>query len=215
VAGVGAALALLWLDVARAVEGLADLAWLALASLAGWVLADLVSGVVHWWADRIASERFPLLGSTFVRPFREHHEDPLGICRSDWVGTNGNTCIVVLPFVLLACFWQPWPAGGAGGLFASAAFVSLASWSVATNQIHKWAHAPRVPGPVRGLQRAGIFLSPGHHARHHTPPYARRYCITAGRFDALLDAIGLFPALEGLLGCPQPGPLARRRRSAS
>ena len=76
VAGVGLGLALLVHRVGRAVEGFGDAALVALAALAGWVLADLVSGVVHWWADRVASEDTPLLGPHFVRPFREHHEDP-------------------------------------------------------------------------------------------------------------------------------------------
>jgi ubiquitin-conjugating enzyme E2 variant len=199
--------------VALGVHDTGDLAVASLAVLVGWVLADLVSGVVHWWADRVASENTPLVGPTFVRPFREHHEDPLGICRNDWVGTNGNTCIVMLPFLVGACFWLPAEPAGAGSLFASAAFVTLAVSAGLTNQIHKWAHQPRAPRGVRALQRAGLLLSSGHHARHHTPPFARHYCITTGWLNPAIDALGLFPALEGRLarvGRREPGRRAGR-----
>jgi ubiquitin-conjugating enzyme E2 variant len=198
VVGAGAAFAVLCARVARGVQGAGELALVGLALLVGWVLADLVSGVVHWWADRIASEDTPIFGPAFVRPFREHHEDPLGICRNDWVETNGNTCIAMLPFLLAACLWPPPQPLGGGLLFSSSAFVALALWSGLTNQIHCWAHQPRPPRVVRALQRAGLLLSSGHHARHHTPPFARHYCITTGWLNPLLDSLGVFPALEDL-----------------
>ena len=208
--GAGAAFVVLCGRVARGVHGPGELALVGLAGLVGWVLADLVSGVVHWWADRIASEDTPLFGPTFVRPFREHHEDPLGICRNDWVETNGNTCIVMLPFLLAACFWLPGQPLGGAPLFISSAFVSLALWSGLTNQIHRWAHEPRAPRVVRMLQGSGLLLSSGHHARHHTPPFARHYCITSGWLNPLLDSLGVFPALEGLLVRPLRGASPRR-----
>lgn len=199
-AGVGVGAALLAARVGRSVHGPADVALVAAALLAGWLGADLASGVVHWWADRIAAEDFPVLGALFVRPFREHHEDPTGICRNDFVSTNGNTGMVVLPFLVAACAWTPQAAQSPLALFASAGCLALALWSCLTNQIHQWAHQSRPPRLVRRLQGAGLLLSPAHHARHHRPPFARCYCITAGRLDALLDGLGLFPALERALG---------------
>lgn len=216
VAGVGAALLYLSLRLGRGVDGAGDLAVVGLALLVGLLLADLTSGLVHWWADRIASEDFPLLGPLFVRPFREHHEDPTGICRHDFFETNGNTCMVVLPFLAAACLLSPGAPAGRGALFASATFLALVVWSCLTNQIHKWAHLPRVPAGVRRLQRARLVLSPGHHAEHHEPPFARRYCITTGWLDPLVDGLRVFLALEHLLGRLPPGTRgsgAKRARS--
>lgn len=216
VAGVGAALLFLARRILRGVDGAGDLATVGLALLVGLLLADLTSGLVHWWADRMAREDFPLLGPLFVRPFREHHEDPAGICGHDFFETNGNTCMVVLPFLAAACLSTLAAPVGRGALFASATFLALVVWSCLTNQIHKWAHLPRVPALVRRLQRARLVLSPSHHAEHHEPPFACRYCITTGWLDPLLDGLRVFHALEQLLGRLPPetgGSSARRARS--
>jgi hypothetical protein len=206
--GAAAAAALLAVRVACSVDGPADGVLVTAALLAGWVAADLVSGVVHWWADRIAAEDFPVLGPLFVRPFREHHEDPTSICRHDFVATNGNTGMVVLAFLVAACAWTPRGELSAGALFSSAGCLGLAVWSGLTNQIHQWAHEPSPPRVVRRLQGAGLLLKPAHHARHHRAPFARCYCITAGWLDPLLDGLGLFPALERALGRLQRGSAA-------
>ena len=153
----------------------------------------------------VVSSKLPGLGPLFVRPFREHHEDPTGICRHDFLETNGNTCILVLPFLVAACLSTLGAPVGRGALFASTSFVALVVWSCLTNQIHKWAHLPRVSAGVRRLQRARLVLSPGHHAEHHEPPFARRYCITTGWLDPLLDGLRVFRALEHLLGSLPPG----------
>ena len=54
------------------------------ALLAGYVAADIGSGTLHWFFDTWLSAKTPVLGSMFVRPFREHHVDPLAITRHDF-----------------------------------------------------------------------------------------------------------------------------------
>jgi sterol desaturase/sphingolipid hydroxylase (fatty acid hydroxylase superfamily) len=81
----------------------------------------------------------------------------------------------------------------------SIAVIFLVIFSFAlffTNEIHKWAHRENVSRPVAWLQRSGLILSPAHHAAHHTAPFNRRYCITAGWLNLLLDGTGFFRALE-------------------
>ena len=178
---------------------------LVLASILSLPLADFFSGLFHWSADRLLSDRLPVLGPRFVRPFREHHADPTEMTRHDWIGTNGNTCAIIAPFLLAN--WiavrslgeHPW------GLFFAALIAWTGVWTAATNQIHKWAHQPAAPAVVQVLQRRGWILSPAHHARHHAPPFDRCYCITTGWLDAWLDR-GFFRALERLV---RPGNRAR------
>lgn len=148
-------------------------------------LADLASGVVHWLADRVLPVQWPLVGPAFVRPFHDHHDDPLGITRHDFVDVNGNSCLVSWPLAV----WAFDAAAGVEGLAAvPVALLLEASVALAlTNQIHSWAHAAAPPWTVRALQRVGLVLSRSHHMRHHAPPRDRYFCITTGWMDFVLD----------------------------
>ena len=64
-----------------------------------FMLADFVFGFVHCAADNFGSPQTPVFGVAFIRPFRDHHRDPLDITRHDFVETNGNSCIVNLTVV--------------------------------------------------------------------------------------------------------------------
>lgn len=167
---------------------------LGLACFVGYLAADLGSGTVHWFFDTWLSARTPVLGSMFVRPFREHHVDPLAITRHDFVETNGSNCLATLPLLLGALALDP----AAGGL-ARAGVVFIVSLSLgvfATNQFHSWAHRAENPRWIRLLQRSGLVLRPEHHALHHRAPYLSHYCITTGWMNPLLHHIGYFRALE-------------------
>lgn len=185
------ALAAAW--VARIVALHPPLAVLVAGLLSAWIASDVASGVVHWLADTWGSERLPLIGPALVRPFRDHHVDPLGITRHPFVETNGNTALVSLPVLGLATVW---PAPSGSGEFAVVALGGLAAWTLATNQIHKWAHAPAPPAAIVPLQRLGIVLPPAHHALHHALPNDGHYCITTGWCNGPLEAVGFFRAAE-------------------
>ncbi len=172
-------------------------AWATLACvLAALLLADLISGMVHWAADTWGSSDWPVLGPLLLRPFRAHHVDALSITRHDFWETNGHNALATLPLPLLALMlpldtiWQQLTA-------VFTAFLALALFL--TNQVHKLAHEPS-PGPVaKLLQRTGLVLRPEAHARHHAAPYLCAYCITLGWMNAPLDAIGFFATLERII----------------
>jgi hypothetical protein len=196
----------LWLAAraAAALHGPADLALALAALLAGHAAADLVSGLVHWWADRVADEASPWLGRHFVLPFREHHRTPAAIAGHGFVETNGNTCLAALPALVASALLLPLAPHGPLASFAAVFVPALAFWGCLTNQIHKWAHAARVPRAVRLAQRARWILGPAHHAAHHVAPFDRRFCIAAGWWDGLLDHLGLFATLERRLRAAPP-----------
>lgn len=157
--------------------------WLVAAALvAAWIAADFLSGVTHWAFDTWGNVRTPLIGRSFIRPFREHHRDPAAMTRHGFLELTGNSCLGVSPVLGLAA-GQPWSPFLDAGLIA----FSLALFG--TNLFHKWAHSEKVPRIVGWLQRRHLILNPARHQVHHTPPNRTAYCVTSGWMNALLDRI--------------------------
>jgi hypothetical protein len=202
---VFAALSFLGFRIYRAVARARDLLGVGAAALAGYLVADFISGFVHWAGDTVGDEHTPVFGPNFVRPFRYHHVDQKDITRHDFVETNGNNCIVVAPVLLLLVLAMP---RATGAYFYGAVVVTFTSWFVfCTNQFHKWAHHDNPARWVRALQRMGLILSPEHHAIHHASPQNKSYCITVGWMNPLLDRVGFFRLCEGIVSRVSPGAL--------
>jgi len=165
--------------------------WMPALLGAGMLLADFVSGVVHWAADTWGSERMPLLGRRLLHPFRVHHVNPDDFLRRDMIDCNGDVATLNLP-ILLALFL----ADPGGGLVFWLAFELTA---LPTNQVHQWAHLPNPPGTIRWLQQRGVLLNPESHRRHHGEPYTSNYCIATGWCNRPLAALEFFPRLERMI----------------
>jgi len=135
------------------------------AAFAGYVAADFMSGVVHWLFDTWGSVDTPVLGRSFIRPFREHHRDAMSITRHDFIETNGNNCVASVPVLAAACFI---PLETDPGVFATAFVLFLSLGVFATNQFHKWAHMEDPGRIIRRLQRWHLILPSDHHSIHHS-----------------------------------------------
>lgn len=158
-----------------------------LAAIAGYAVADVLSGIVHFLLDNFGSPTTPVIGQKFVKPFRDHHIDPLEMTRGDFVAVNADNIFICLPVLIPMVIFLDAAAHPAVATF----LLALLSAVVMTNQLHKWAHLPTVPRVVHYLQAHGIVLSREHHREHHTGNYDRNYCITWGRMDAVLNrAVG-------------------------
>ena len=167
--------------------------WTPLLVLAALLLADFSSGIVHWGADTWGSERMPVLGRRFLKPFRIHHLNPDDILRRGFVDLNGDVALLGLPLLAGGLLI---PLSDAAGRVATVFCVALGACALPTNQIHQWAHRSEAPPWVRWLQRQGLILSRERHARHHAAPYTTHYCITTGWCNPVLAATGFFPTLE-------------------
>lgn len=156
--------------------------YIPLAALCGWLLADLFSGLVHWSFDTLGSVRTPLLGPAIIRPFREHHADPQGMTRHDFIEVNGTSCLGCLPLLALSLALD-------GFGHALVAFTCIGI--LLANQCHKWAHMPaeEISFLITKLQEFGIVLQPMEHARHHTPPYNTHFCTASGWLNRPLNAL--------------------------
>jgi ubiquitin-conjugating enzyme E2 variant len=164
--------------------------------VAGYALADLVSGAIHWLCDTFFAEDTPLIGRSIIRPFRDHHRHPEAILRYSLLEQDGtNYMILVLPLWLAARIeTSPSPAS----LLGLSALWGFAIGSLGTNLFHKWAHAPEPPRAVRWLQRRRLVLSPEAHSVHHRS-YTGGYCVTNGWLNPLLDRLEAYGRAERAL----------------
>jgi plasmanylethanolamine desaturase len=173
--------------------------WLTLAAfLTGFIVADWVSGFVHWLADTWGSTATPLVGKALIRPFREHHVDQRAITRHDYIETNGNNCAISVPWAL-GSMLTPLDHGYHHlALFMVVSITSMIFWVMMTNQFHKWAHETdeERPGIVTWLQRLHLILPPEHHKIHHTSPFLDYYCITTGWLNWPLKKLGFYRGSE-------------------
>lgn len=161
--------------------------WLLLAAPLAWLVADGASGLLHLALDTLGSVKTPIVGPAFIRPFREHHVDPLAITRHGFVEANGASAFACLP--LLTAAWAL-PVDAPVWAFAHAALLALCLSAVVTNECHRWAHATPAATPAwaRWAQRHRLILPPEQHRRHHTAPFDSHFCMASGRLNPLLDA---------------------------
>ncbi|MDB4982037.1 MAG: carF [Myxococcales bacterium] len=199
IGGIVGLFALLAYVALRLVQGVSTLGQAGVVLglvVVGYFLTDFISGFVHWAGDTLGSETMPLIGPTFVKPFRFHHIDQKDITRHDFIETNGNNCILSVMLMLHVAILMP--RTPSFFYYYGALMFSIALFTLGTNQFHKWAHtAPeRLNAFVRALQRAGLILSPDHHTTHHTAPFETYYCITHGMLNPLLARVRFFRRAE-------------------
>lgn len=163
-----------------------------------YIAADFASGFVHFLGDTFGTPETPYFGQSFIKAFREHHTDPKGITRHDFIEVNGSNCLICVP--ILACTFHFMPYSTSSFWLPVALFiVCFMLFILLTNQLHKWAHTDNPPTLVKELQRYNIVLSPAHHKVHHTEPFNKYYCITCGWLNPFLSRIRFFETTEKML----------------
>ncbi|KAG5505683.1 hypothetical protein JKF63_05018 [Porcisia hertigi] len=184
-----------------------QLIWMPLFIIAAMALADLVSGFVHWGLDTWGTPETPIFGN-FIRSFREHHVDQTAMCKHDFIETNADSTLPLLPVLYMQylCVWSTNHSSNGYianlhvrnigiHVFLSTFFIFVAM----TNEIHKWSHQAKQSPLVRKAMDRRIILSPIQHRRHHKDPFDRTYCITTGWMNPLLDSIHFWRHLESLV----------------
>lgn len=164
--------------------------------LGAWLIADFISGLVHWYEDRamVGASRFAFLNG--VRADNErHHKMPGYLTRLSWWDNISTTA--PLAWALALALWM----AGAGPLaWMTAAFLGIG------NLIHRWSHEPpqKLPRVVWVLQKTGLLISASHHSGHHfhmgqlvsREGAQIRYCVMTNWLNPVLDRIRFFKFME-------------------
>jgi hypothetical protein len=166
------------------------------------LVADFLTGLVHWFEDTYLVPMYPVIGKwldkRIVEPNISHHIHPT------WMVTMGTVLgRNVDPFVLstavvsvmwLACHFIL-GIDLAWWVYATAFFMSLG------NEIHSWTHNAKPNRVVRFLHETAIVITPRHHnLRHHRPPFDQSFCTLTNIMNPILDGIGFWRALEWCIG---------------
>lgn len=157
--------------------------------LACILIADFLTGVVHWIEDTYGVPSWPLLGASIIEPNILHHKDQVDFTKGGMLYRN----------------YQVW-----GFVAASIAIVYLTGWLtwqvtltavVASmgNEIHAWAHKRPRSRIIRLMQEMKLVCSPEQHAKHHRPPYDTNFCTVTNWLNPVLDAVCFWRGLEWTL----------------
>jgi ubiquitin-conjugating enzyme E2 variant len=154
------------------------------------ILADFVSGLVHWLEDAYARPGMPLFGR-IAEENLQHHARPRAFLAKSWWESSHDLLLLGLMTVLLTL---------TAGIFTGwvLLFVVL---TINANQIHKWAHqGPREnPALVTLLQKWQVLQTPREHARHHRGSRDSHYCVITNVLNPVLESVGFWRRMESLI----------------
>lgn len=152
------------------------------------LVADFLSGFIHWAEDTFWTEETPLIGEWIIAPNDLHHRDGAAFLKKNWWDSSKDSvaigaAVVVVAFATHHFGWQ---------------IILFAIVAANANQFHKWAHVHpmKVPAWVRGCQKIGLLQHPKHHASHHRGLKNTAYCVITEYLNPVLDGIGFWRALE-------------------
>lgn len=159
----------------------------------GILVADLVSGLFHWWEDAYGNPTWKFLGvgKYIVTPNLIHHSDPRAFLKNSYWVRNNTTFIAdiflgLVAYVTIGIHW--W-------VIVALLFLSQ------MNEIHAIAHrTDKENGKfLIFLQRLGIIQSKKHHGWHHVTPFENHYCILTEYLNPVLNKIYFWRGLEWLV----------------
>lgn len=147
------------------------------------LVADLLTGIFHWWEDRYGNPDWPILGKYIIQPNIKHHQDPMFFCKGNYWNRNSTTLI---PSFLMAglCYYLNF-------YFLTLVFF-IASQS---NEIHCWEHT-KTNRFIKLLQKCYILQNKKTHALHHKRPYDTNYCVMTMVVNPILNRIYFWYFLE-------------------
>lgn len=154
------------------------------------LIADFITGLVHWFEDTYITPSWPILGKYVGEPNILHHQKP-GFIGTMTTLLSRNYQTVVPAIIVIAIstmtfgFW--WPL-----VFT----LALASFG---NEVHAWNHRKKNNWIVSLLQDMCIIQTKNQHRIHHIPPYDTAYCTITNLLNPILDRLNFWRILEYII----------------
>lgn len=153
------------------------------------LLADFVTGLVHWLEDVYAKPGMPLVHQIAVDN-ELHHTKPRAFLEKNWWQSCWDVALVALLLIIVTWYFD------------------LLSWEIALfavlvtngNQIHKWSHQTKKENGrlVTFLQNMHLIQNAKHHARHHTGLKNTHYCVITPLLNPVLENLSFWRFLEDM-----------------
>jgi plasmanylethanolamine desaturase len=153
------------------------------------MLADFVTGVVHWAEDAYAAHAKP--GSVWRKVADAnalHHTKPRAFLVNTWFESSWDLLLLASAISALAFAFGQFN-------WATALFALIVANA---NQLHKWTHRNHTENPrvIVWLQKLRLLQTVRHHARHHTGERNSHYCVVTNWLNPLLERLEFWRRLE-------------------
>lgn len=198
--------------------------WMIPALLAGWYVADMLSGIVHMTMDyfparlnvgldrlyfyegsRESAEYQAMFRRSMghlnpferlVYDFKNHHPRPHALGRRTMLRQIGSTVIAgSLPLsLLLNLACLALPVPG----WAITGALSLLSGGTFAQYFHGTLHRERNPWIIKAMRKVGLLMTPAAHQLHHDT-LKRDFATNSGWSNALLNPVFRFAYGRGWL----------------
>ncbi len=162
----------------------------AVSLVGGWLLADLISGGVHYFFDYfpIKSKDYQSLSFLEERAlmvFQGHHYFPKRVTEFSYWFLTKDTYLLTLSFLASGVIFGCYDYDISASLLGITALVGTQ-----TAYVHALSHGKHADNRlVKFLQKTGLIISPKVHNGHHKDPeHASDYCLFNGHMNWVLDS---------------------------
>lgn len=178
-----------------------DLYWIGLIGslVMGMLVADFVSGVMHWTFDTWGSSDTLFWGEYIVKSFREHHSKPHMILKRGWIESNGIQIVLVTLFHIFYIIFleDNLPVCISDSAYKTVFLMVVYMMISVTNEIHKLCHYPKRCGYfVETLRLLRIIPNFNEHKKHHSYPFDDNYCLSTGWMNPILRRFQFWRKVE-------------------
>lgn len=156
----------------------------------GYLLADFIIGIIHWFKDTYFSPFTPLIGKTLIWGSRLHHIRPKHILE------YSNITLIWDSAKWFLLWYLPliWFLGI--NVFNVSLFIIMSLNDV----IHKYAHMRNnKPIIIDFLQKNYIIQSSREHHQHHISPHEMNYCPITPYMNTILESINFWRFIENIV----------------